>query len=227
MYVCIVLQTVAEENYLKAIYSLTKAVGVEYAGTNQLSAKLGIRAASITDMLQRLSEKKLIDYKKYHGVKLSRKGVVAAVKIIRKHRLWEVFLVEKLGFTWDEVHEVAEQLEHINSDKLIEKLDSFLDHPLYDPHGDPIPDAKGRFNQLRQVELSKCKAGGELIFSGVKIHSSEFLQYISSLGFKLGERFFLMAVNTYDGLAEIKFYGNGESKFLGLKTTSNILVQAL
>src|SRR5450432_3051085 len=157
-----------EENYIKAIYALTHSVGTEHANTNQLSSRLNNKAASVSDMLQRLFEKKLIDYKKYHGVKLTKKGFSVAIQIVRKHRLWEVFLVDKLNFKWDEVHEIAEQLEHIQSEELVKRLDKFLNFPKHDPHGDPIPDIKGIVHELKQVELNTCKVKDKMIFSGVK-----------------------------------------------------------
>ncbi len=221
------IHSVAEENYLKAIYSLTYDSGVEYTGTNLIAEKLTVKAASITDMLQRLADKKLINYKKYKGVKLSSKGLKLAIQIVRKHRLWEVFLVDKLHFSWDEVHDIAEQLEHIKSDILVERLDKFLGFPSQDPHGDPIPDAGGKFHELKQKELSLCVAGDRVIFSGVKSHSPQFLQHLTSVGFKLGCKFEVIQVNAFDGLAEIKFEGSSKSCYLGQKTTSQILIQLI
>jgi DtxR family Mn-dependent transcriptional regulator len=130
-----------EENYLKAIYKLSRK-GDSGVSTNALAERMDTKASSATDMIKRLSTKKLVDHKKYQGVTLTEKGRKVAVDIIRKHRLWEVFLVEHLGFGWDEVHDVAEQMEHISSPLLVERLDRFLNHPKYDPHGGPIPDAE-------------------------------------------------------------------------------------
>jgi len=147
--------SLVEENYLKTIYHLSLA-GKEPVSTNTLAEKMNNKAASVTDMMKRLSSKGVITYEKYHGVNVSSKGKTHALMVIRKHRLWETFLVEKLNFNWDEVHEVAEQLEHIQSSLLIEKLDEFLGHPTTDPHGHPIPDKNGNVQEVHQVPLSDC-----------------------------------------------------------------------
>ena len=141
--------TFSEENYLKTIYHLTTASDAEVS-TNAIAEKMETKASSVTDMLKKLAEKGLINYKKYQGVSLTQDGKLAAKMSVRKHRLWEVFLVEKLGFSWDEVHDIAEQLEHIKSEKLINKLDDFLDNPTEDPHGDPIPDREGRIIKIEK-----------------------------------------------------------------------------
>lgn len=213
-----------EENYLKAIFSLSRLYNEQEVSTNQISEHLKNKAASVTDMLKRLSDKKLIDYKPYRGVKLTEKGKRTAVKVIRKHRLWEVFLVEKLNFKWDEVHDIAEQLEHINSDELIEKLDHFLGRPKADPHGDPIPDASGKFYASRSVPLSDASLKTILIVTGVNDHSKEFLQYLSNSGIKLGDHFKIEAKNSYDGSVKIKI-NNRQPLFLSEKVASNILVE--
>src|SRR5262249_26369597 len=146
-YICtkiIFMPTYSEENYLKNIYLILEKNGNVPVSTNDLSDSLGIKAASVTDMLKRLAGKKLLHYKKYQGVLLTQKGKAKAIAIVRKHRLWEYFLVEKLKLQWDEVHAVAEELEHVNSETLVDKLDSFLGRPKFDPHGDPIPDHLGK-----------------------------------------------------------------------------------
>jgi DtxR family Mn-dependent transcriptional regulator len=216
--------TQTEENYLKAIHSLTLSNEGKDVTTTQLSERLGNKAASITDMLKRLSEKKLIHYKKYHGVELSPKGEKLAIKIVRKHRLWEVFLLEKLGFKWDEVHDIAEQLEHIQSDELISRLDDFLGNPKYDPHGDPIPDAKGQVVQNRSKPLSEFSKKGSFVLTGVCEHSKLFLQYLSSIGLKLGATLQVESINTFDSSFTIKVHR--QSLFLSNKVASNILVEA-
>ena len=135
--------TFSEENYLKTIYHLTTILDSEVS-TNAIAEKMETKASSVTDMLKKLADKNLVNYKKYQGVSLTNSGKLSAKMIVRKHRLWEVFLVEKLAFSWDEVHDIAEQLEHIKSEKLIAKLDDFLGNPTEDPHGDPIPNADGQ-----------------------------------------------------------------------------------
>src|SRR6188768_3076308 len=148
--------TFSEENYLKSIYHLTASLETEVS-TNAIAEKMETKASSVTDMLKKLAEKDLVNYKKYQGVTLTEKGLLNAKMIVRKHRLWEVFLVEKLDFSWDEVHDVAEQLEHIKSEKLINKLDEFLDFPTEDPHGDPIPNGKGEIEKIHKQLLAELE----------------------------------------------------------------------
>lgn len=176
----------SEENYLKSIFHLERSFpsGVS---TNALAEQMLTKASSVTDMAKKLAEKKLVEYKKYQGVKLSKQGRATAIEIVRKHRLWEVFLVEKLDFSWDEVHEVAEQLEHIKSEKLISELDRFLGFPKKDPHGDPIPDAEGNFSAPNRVLLSNLKPGEKGICVGVKDSSPEFLRYLDKNKIVLGK----------------------------------------
>ena len=159
--------TLSEENYLKAIYHLSTEEE-ETVSTNSLAERLQTTAASVSDMLKKLAKKELIEYKKYQGVNISEKGKRVALQIIRKHRLWEVFLVEKLSFNWDEVHEIAEQLEHIDSPILVKRLDEFLGYPKFDPHGDPIPDERGEFQAMPQITLSEMAPNQSGLLVGVK-----------------------------------------------------------
>lgn len=193
----------AEENYLKAIYSLTTAEKPE-VGTNDLAEHLSTKASSVTDMAKRLAEKNLINYLPYKGFSLSDDGRAIALSIIRKHRLWESFLVEKLGFKWDEVHEIAEQLEHINSEKLTDKLDEFLGFPKVDPHGDPIPDKNGHFVKEETILLSELplKKNGKIV--GVKDSSAPFLQYLESQQLVLGTAIELMERFPFDQSMQLK-----------------------
>ncbi len=218
------LVSYTEENYLKAIYALSRLYIDAEVSTNQISDHLKNKAASVTDMLKKLSDKKLIDYKPYKGVKLTDKGKKTAIKVIRKHRLWEAFLVEKLKFKWDEVHDIAEQLEHIQSDELIQKLDNFLGNPKCDPHGDPIPDATGKFSAQRSIALSLAKQKNSLIVTGVSDHSSDFLKYLSSSGIALGDNLKIEESNSYDKSLKIKV-NNKHSLFLSHKAALNILVE--
>src|SRR5690606_31725490 len=151
--------TFTEENYLKAIYSIQESSEAEAASVNEIAERMQTKPATVTDMLRKLSEKDLIHYEKYKKIELSRKGLQQALQIVRKHRLWETFLHDKLHFSWDEVHEVAEQLEHIQSQKLIDRLDQLLDFPRFDPHGDPIPDAKGEMPSSTRILLSLAEPG--------------------------------------------------------------------
>lgn len=177
---------IAEENYLKAIYSVGSKNKGE-ATTNAIADQLQTKASSVTDMVKKLADKGLVNYKKYKGVSLTPAGKEVALKTIRKHRLWEVFLVEKLQFGWEEVHEVAEQLEHIQSKKLTNSLDNFLGNPKFDPHGDPIPDQNGILpNHGFSQSLSEVKLHEKVKIIGVKDTSTSFLQYLDSKGLNLG-----------------------------------------
>jgi len=187
----------AEENYLKAIFKISERAQ-KSASTNAISKHLKTSAASVTDMLKRLSEKKFINYEKYKGVTLTVTGSRVATQLIRKHRLWEVFLVKKLRFTWDQVHDIAEQLEHIQSKELIMRLDAFLDYPKFDPHGDPIPNADGKFTIRNQTPLSDMHQGQSGSLVGVKEHDSEFLQYLSAQNIKLGTQITIVETMLFD-----------------------------
>jgi DtxR family Mn-dependent transcriptional regulator len=192
------MNSFTEENYLKAIYHLSKDDG-SVVTTNSISEAINTTAASVTDMLKKLAEKKLISYVKYQGSTLTDSGRRAAANIIRKHRLWEVFLVEKLDFKWDEVHDIAEELEHINSPELITRLDHFLGFPKTDPHGDPIPDSEGNFHQKKLTKVSKLLPGQQGRISGVSEHSAVFLQLLEKTGLILGAVLNIKDVLEFDG----------------------------
>ncbi|HEY9561188.1 MAG TPA: metal-dependent transcriptional regulator [Anseongella sp.] len=216
------MNSFTEENYLKAIYKLSERTA-GMVSTNAISEEVSTRAASVTDMLKKLAEKGLINYVKYQGVSLTAEGRATAIDIIRKHRLWEVFLVNKLGFGWDEVHDIAEELEHINSGKLIDRLDEFLGFPQLDPHGDPIPTRSGKFRQHDFIKLSKLEAGESGVISGVSDHSSTFLIYLERLSMVLGKRVTLLERNEYDGSVVVEGSG-GEKIYLSKEVSGNILV---
>lgn len=195
------MQSYTEENYLKIIYHLS--VINNPVQTNAIAERMQTKAASVTDMLKKLSEKGLVDYIKYQGVTLTEQGRSTAINIVRKHRLWEVFLVDKLNFKWDEVHDVAEELEHIKSTLLIERLDEFLDYPKVDPHGDPIPDRNGNFADLAFVKLSKLNIGDKGTITGVSEHSSPFLKHLEKLGLTLGKKIEISEIIDFDGSVEL------------------------
>lgn len=199
----------SEENYLKTIYKLQEQTG-EIVSNSELAKALEVQSASVTDMLKKMAKKKLIHYEKSKGVKLTEKGKQIAVGIIRKHRLWELFLVEKLGFGWDEVHEIAEQLEHIQSESLINRLDAYLGHPKADPHGDPIPTADGIFIKPKSVLLSELKKGSEGKFTGVTDHSATFLNYLDKIGISLGDTIKVKAIEEYDKSLTLQLKGKNE-----------------
>lgn len=195
------MQSYTEENYLKIIYHLSEIS--HPVQTNAIAERIQTKAASVTDMIKKLSEKGLVNYVKYQGVTLTEKGKLTAINIVRKHRLWEVFLVEKLHFKWDEVHEVAEELEHIQSILLTERLDKFLDFPKVDPHGDPIPDKYGNFEEMTFIKLNKLKPQDEGTITGVSEHSSAFLKHLEKLGLTLGKRIKIIEILAFDGSVEL------------------------
>ena len=214
--------TYSEENYLKTIYHLT-SMTEEAISTNAIAEKMDTKASSVTDMLKKLAEKDLINYIKYQGVSLTENGKLAAKMIVRKHRLWETFLVEKLAFSWDEVHDIAEQLEHIKSEKLINNLDDFLGNPTEDPHGDPIPDADGRIVKIEKRLLSELEDNQSGICVGVKDTSSDFLKYLDKQEIALGSEIAILEKETFDNSFKIRV-GNKEI-MISNKIASNLYIQ--
>ncbi|EGD34472.1 metal-dependent transcriptional regulator [Capnocytophaga sp. oral taxon 338] len=198
--------TFSEENYLKIIYHLSHEENMEVT-TNAIAEAMQTKASSVTDMLKKLHEKGWVEHKRYQGVSLTEKGKKNALFVIRKHRLWEVFLAEKLHFSWEEIHEIAEQLEHIQSDKLIEKLDKFLLYPEKDPHGDPIPDKFGNVPQFKSELLSLLKKGESGHCVGVKNTSREFLQYLNKIEISIGKEINVLDIQPFDNSLEIQLDG--------------------
>lgn len=216
--------TRAEENYLKAIFHLERETSEEVS-TKAIAEKMSTKPSSVTDMVQKMAEKNLLIYKRYKGVLLTDNGRKSAANVIRKHRLWEVFLVEKLDFQWDEVHEIAEQLEHIQSDELIQRLDNFLENPDFDPHGDPIPDKNGVIKKTSKKLLSELKKGQGGICVGVKQTSPEFLQYLSKKNIRIGTKIIVMGKEFFDGSMVIQV-GN-ENSFISSKITRNLYIKTV
>lgn len=214
--------TFSEENYLKTIYHLNIISDAEIS-TNAIAEKMETKASSVTDMLKKLSEKDLVNYKKYQGVSLTDQGKIAAKMIVRKHRLWEVFLVDTLNFSWDEVHDIAEQLEHIKSEKLINKLDDFLGNPTEDPHGDPIPDANGQIVKIEKQLLAELLESQTGVCVGVKDTSSEFLKYLDKQGIALGSKIEIVGKESFDLSLKIKIDNRDLS--ISNKIASNLFVK--
>ncbi len=210
-----------EENYLKAIYHLSNG-GQEAVLTNELAEAMSTKPASVTDMIKKLSVKKLITYEKYYGVSITKQGKSDALSIVRKHRLWETFLVQKLNFNWDQVHEVAEQLEHIQSPLLIEKLDEFLGYPAADPHGHPIPDKHGKLLTDQQVPLGEFHGKKAATVKAVK-ETSSFLQYLSKIGVYIGAKIAILEKTEFDGSVEILIDGKKKVS-ISKEVSQNILV---
>lgn len=192
----------SEENYIKAIFHLQHVDGT--VTTNELAAELNARPASITDMMKKLKTKKLVHYEAYHGFRLSNEGRKVALLIIRRHRLWEFFLAEKLKFSWDEVHDVAEDLEHVSSKKLVDKLDEFLGFPRFDPHGDPIPDANGKIEASKQVCLSELPLNKPAIVGHVADQSTEMLELLKHKNIAIGTKLEVKRKFDFDKSMEIR-----------------------
>jgi DtxR family Mn-dependent transcriptional regulator len=214
--------TTSEENYIKVIYHLS-LVSPKGVNTNAIAGMLDTKASSVTDMLKKLSEKELVYYQKYQGVTLTEKGFHSAKMIVRKHRLWEVFLVEKLNFAWDEVHEIAEELEHIKSESLIDKLDSFLGFPDFDPHGDPIPNANGVIKKVNKLLLSEAVINNNYVCIGVKDSSSDFLQYLDKQNIALGSTIKVKAKEPFDDTLTIEI--NSKELTVSNKIATNLYVK--
>ncbi len=219
------MTSLAEENYLKTIYKLQEKNGA-MVSTSALAENLQINAASVTDFIKKMAAKKLISYQKSKGVSLTEHGRLVALNIIRKHRLWEVWLVNNLGFKWDQVHEIAEQLEHVISDELIENLDKHLGYPKADPHGDLIPDAKGRFIKNTSKPLLDCTKGDKVKFTGVAEHSNSFLQYLTKSNINLGDELVVEAIEEFDNSFQVKI-NKKERKLLSKEVVKNLLVVML
>ena len=196
--------TITEENYLKAIYKLAEEEPGQEVSTNRIAAALATRAASVTDMLRRLADKQLLDYEKYRGVRLTPEGRRLALLTVRKHRLWEVFLVQHLGFNWDEVHEVAEELEHVQSPLLMRRLDEFLNFPTLDPHGDPIPAENGAVRRPAHRLLAELGVGECGTLASVKDTSAPFLQYLDKMGLPLGAQVRILEKIAFDNSLEVQ-----------------------
>ncbi len=196
------MPTRTEENYIKTIYYF-QADTNHSVSTNLIAEKLQTKASSVTDMIQKLAEKKLVSYKKYQGVLLTKAGRDIAIDVLRKHRLWEVFLSKNLGYSWDEIHYLAEQLEHIKSATLADRLDEYLGYPTHDPHGHPIPDKDGNILPQKSSVLSLFEIGDTCIVTGVNDSSSDFLRYLSKINIRLGSHMTVVSKEEFDGSMEL------------------------
>ena len=217
--------THSEENYLKVIYHRSCSDFDKEVSTNVIAEALQTKASSVTDMLKKMAEKGWIEYRKYQGASLSEEGKKIALNVIRKHRLWEVFLVEKLNFSWDEIHEVAEQLEHIESDKLIEELDKFLQYPDTDPHGDPIPDKDGNMPVQQQILLSELSENQKGLCIGVKNTTKDFLQYLDKIQISIGDNIQVISIQPFDNSYQIMV--GKEEKSISSLIAKNIYVKKI
>lgn len=218
------MSTQAEENYLKAILKLS-GKEKKSVSTNEIAELIKTKASSVSDMIKKLSEKNLVNYVKYQGVSLTRQGHILAVYIVRKHRLWEVFLVRHLNFSWDEVHDIAEQLEHIKSPELISRLDSFLNYPNYDPHGDPIPNEKGEFPKTTAIPLSEVQLKGKGKVVAVETDNHSFLKYLDKLNISIGSRVQIIEFNEFDQSMDVKI--DDAQMHISIEVAKNILISEL
>jgi DtxR family Mn-dependent transcriptional regulator len=211
-----------EENYLKSLLKINLESDHTEAGTNELASILSVKPATVTDMLKKLKEKKLVNYERYGKISLTKEGRKKAIEVLRKHRLWETFLYEKLSFTWDEVHEVAEQLEHIQSAKLINKIDELLGFPEFDPHGDAIPNAKGDIKLRVQKTLDQIEPGKSCKMVAVKDNSTPFLQYVVKVGLGISSKIKVISCQPYDAMLMIEVKGKKHN--VSQKFAQNIFV---
>jgi DtxR family Mn-dependent transcriptional regulator len=216
--------TLSEENYLKAIYHLELDAD-KGISTNAIAKKINAKASSVSDMIKKLSDKEVVIYKKYQGVKLTDLGKKTAANIVRNHRLWEVFLVDKLNFSWDEVHDVAEQLEHIKSTKLIDQIDAFLGFPTHDPHGDPIPDKDGNLKTIEKSLLSTLIKDESGVCVGVNDSSSEFLKFLDKKGITLGKQIIVLEKEDFDGSLSIQI--DDKKLSISNKIANNLYIQKI
>ncbi len=212
-----------QENYLKAIYKLSEK-NKEGAYTNDIAAELNIKPSSVSESLKKLSEEHLIKYQKYKAATLTEKGKLIALMTIRKHRLWEVFLVEKLGFRWDEIHPMAEEMEHINFDELTERLAKFLDNPTADPHGDPIPDKHGKIKALKSKKLTEAKEKELVIMVGIENHSPSFMKHLDNLGLSLGSAILVKSVVDFDN-SMLLSVNKSKDFYISREVAENVLVK--
>lgn len=213
-----------EEDYLKAIYHFAGKEN-EKVGTSMLADYLSNKPASVTDMLRKLSDKDLIHYKKSHGVTLTEQGIKVVLQIVRKHRIWETFLVEKLRFGWEEVHELADELEHVQSELLVNRLDDFLGYPKFDPHGDPIPTADGELPEATTLPLTEIKSSLKVTFVSVATDQSSFLQYLDKMELQIGDNFLVKEKEDFDGSLVIRT--NKRDMHISRKVAENIFVRIL
>ena len=192
----------SEENYIKAIYHLQK--NGKSVSTNALADRMQTKPASVTDMLKRLGSKQVLDYEPYYGVKLTQAGQKVALNIIRRHRLWEFFLVNTIGFEWDKVHEIAEELEHVQHPLLIDKLDEFLGRPAFDPHGDPIPDKEGKIATINYRQLTDANAGDKVVFASVGLQTPELMSMLKHKNLSLGDTIEVLDKFDFDQSLDVK-----------------------
>lgn len=220
------MNSIVEENYLKALLQISYSKDEEGgAGTNELASLLSVTPATVHEMLKKLKDKGFVNYEKYGKIFLTQEGTHCAVQILRKHRLWETFLYEKLGFSWDEVHEVAEQLEHIKSNKLTDKLDELLGFPEFDPHGEVIPNRFGEYKPIAKKTLNSVSENQKCVMVAVKDNSASFLQYVNKIGLGIENVITVVTKNSFDDNIDILV--NGKLTTVSDRFAKNIEVMCI
>jgi DtxR family Mn-dependent transcriptional regulator len=213
-----------EENYLKALFNLSSESGE--VNVNELSKRLGIKMPTVTSMMKKLAKKKLVHYESYKPLRLTERGKKEASVIIRKHRLTEMFLVQNMGFGWENVHEIAEQVEHINSPDFFEKMDELLGYPKLDPHGSPIPDKNGKMEWKQYSKLSECKTGDTVKLAAVIDTTVEFLKFLNSRELRLGLKVKIKSIESFDRTMIVS-YSKRLSETLSHTVCEKLLVEKL
>jgi len=218
------MNSLVAENYLKALFHLSKN-GISGVNVKDLSKHLDIKMPTVNSMMKKLAEKEMVYYETYKPLRLTDKGILKAALIVRKHRLTEMFLVDKMGFGWEEVHEIAEQIEHIQSPKFFDKMDEMLNHPTVDPHGSPIPDKQGHINAVNYRKLSEITIGETVEISAVTYSTDEFLKYLTSKNIKLTDRITIIEIEEFDGTMKVMFEKNNSTIIFSQLVTSKLLVK--
>lgn len=215
------MNSLNEENYLKALLNLSDATGA--VNVKDLSKRLEIKMPSVTSMMKKMADKGLVHYESYKPLRLTEKGKKEAALIIRKHRLTEMFLVEKMGFRWDEVHDIAEQIEHVKAPEFFAKMDELLGFPKFDPHGSPIPDKNGKMVWATWVKLSECAAGDSVKVVAVTKSSEEFLKFLNGRDIALGLKLRIQSIESFDKSMVVS-YGTRKSETLSQTVCERLLV---
>ncbi len=210
-----------EENYLKALYNLANEN--DEVNASDLSQNLGVSMPTVNSMVKRLADRDYLLYQKYRPLKLTREGKMAAAGIIRKHRLTEMFLVEKMGFGWEEVHDIAEQIEHIQSERYFDRMDELLGFPRFDPHGSPIPDENGEVISQDLIALSDCRVGDKLELKALNQSSEELLKYLNDKELAIGTRLEVIAREEFDESMEIRYAGDKQT-VLSIKVCKRLML---
>ena len=218
------MNSLVEENYLKSLFHLSKN-GVGEVNVKDLSKDLNIKMPTVNSMMKKLAEKDLVFYETYKPLRLTEKGILKAALIVRKHRLTEMFLVEKMGVGWEHVHEIAEQIEHIKSDIFFDKMDELLNYPKVDPHGSPIPDRNGILEAVNYKKLTDFKVGDEVEICAVTFSSEDFLKYLNTKNICLGDRLVIESIEEFDGLMQVKFLKNNRIEVFSQLVTNKLLVK--